>query len=181
MNEKKYIVLSGASGVGKSTVLNRIRMKRPDLTFAVSWTTRPPREEEDESSYSFVSNSQFEEAIRENTFVEWVCENGIYYGTPKSELAPGERIIFDVDTRGGLAIKKAYPEAVLVFLTAEEAEIRRRLQHREKGRMDPSVFEARMARLEKETARALEYYDYIIENIDMEACVEQILRIIDTN
>ena len=92
MEKKQYIVVSGCSGVGKTTVLKRIREERPELLFSVSWTTRPPRPEEDASAYTFVSTSQFEEGIRADAFLEWICKDGDYYGTPKQGLTAGKRI-----------------------------------------------------------------------------------------
>ena len=105
-------VISGAPGVGKSTVLKHLREKRKDLRFAISSTTRAPRPEETSEDYEFVTEDQFKDAIRKNLFVEYVFEGEVYYGTPKSELQerfPGEIIIADVDCKGGISIQKAFP------------------------------------------------------------------------
>lgn len=180
---KKYIVISGAPGVGKSTILRSIRVKRPEFKFSVSWTSRAPRPEESEEDYHFVSASRFREAIQGGVFLEWVKTGDVYYGTPKPAQEDAVRILFDVDTHGGLAIHGAYPRDTLrIFITAPKEEICRRLTEREAARMDPAVLQGRIDRIDTETETALAHYDHIVQNEDdVEACVEQILRIIDTN
>lgn len=113
MKNKKYIVISGASGVGKSSLLKCIREERPELLFSVSVTDREPRPEENEDSYEFVSTATFEECIRKEALLEWVREGGVYYGTRKSaleNLCAGDHILLDLDTKGGIAVKRAYPD-----------------------------------------------------------------------
>lgn len=180
----KHIIISGGSGVGKSTILKRILSTRPSIRFCVSWATRSPRPDEDETDYTFVTPQQFRDAARDGLFLEWVKISNkadeVYYGTPRMSCAEGERVLYDVDTQGGLAIQSAYPQdTLLIFITAPEKLIRQRLEQREAGHMNPAVLEARMARLEEETACAEAHYHHIIVNNDLEECVKKILTIID--
>lgn len=179
----RFIIVSGAPGVGKSTLLKRIRKARPELLFSVSTTTRPPRPEEDHGAYEFVSTTEFEEDIRAGAFLEYVREGKVYYGSRKNVLesvADKERMIFDVDTYGGLCIFHAYPEdTVLIYVYAPKNIVEMRLRQREEHRMPADVLEARLARWETETKRAMAHYHYQVENVDLEACVAQILDIID--
>ena len=180
----KHIVVSGGSGVVKSTILKRICSARPSIRFCVSWATRSPRPGEDETDYTFVTPQQFRDAANASLFLEWVKISNnageVYYGTPRMSCTEEECVLYDVDTQGGLAIQAAYPqETLLIFIAAPEELIRQRLEQREAGRMNPAVLEARMARLQEETACATAHYHHIIVNDDLEECVKNILTIID--
>lgn len=183
MKSKKYIVISGAPGVGKSTILKHIREARPDLLFSRSCTDRPPRPEEAPDAYEYISTSQFEEGIRDGVFLEYVYAGGVYYGSRKSaleKLADDDRILMDLDTRGGLSVVGAYPdETLLLYIYAPKHVVEMRLRQREEHRMPADVLEARLARWETETERAFAHYHYQVENADLETCVAQILDIID--
>ena len=177
-------VISGAPGVGKSTVLKHLREKRKDLRFAISSTTRAPRPEETSEDYEFVTEDQFKDAIRKNLFVEYVFEGEVYYGTPKSELQerfPGEIIIADVDCKGGISIQKAFPGTITIFINAKSEIIEQRLRNRESGRMEESVINARLRRIDTEKELATKYYNIIVENDRVEGCAALIHRIIDAH
>ena len=183
MKKKKYIVISGAPGVGKSTVLKRIKEERPKLLFSRSATDRLPRPEEGPDAYEFISTSQFEADIRDGLFLEYVFAGGVYYGTRKSvleELSDEDRILLDLDTQGGLCVLGAYPDdTLLVYIYAPKQVVEMRLRQREEHRMPADIIEARLARWEEETKRAFAHYHYQVENADLETCVAQILDIID--
>ena len=183
MKKKKYIVISGAPGVGKSTVLKRIKEERPKLLFSRSATDRPPRPEEGPDAYEFISTPQFEADIRAGVFLEYVFAGGVYYGTRKSvleELSDEERVLMDLDTQGGLCVLSAYPDdTLLLYIYAPKHVVEMRLRQREEHRMPADVLEARLARWETETKRAFSHYHYQVENADLETCVAQILDIID--
>lgn len=183
MKSKKYIVISGAPGVGKSTVLKHIREARPNLLFSKSCTDRPPRPEEEPDAYEYISTSQFEAGIRDGIFLEYVFAGGVYYGSRKSDLeklADEDRILMDLDTQGGLSVLSTYPnDTLLLYIYAPKRIVEMRLRKREAHRMPKDVLEARLARWDTETAHAFAHYHYLVENADLETCVAQILDIID--
>jgi len=178
----KLVVVSGASGVGKSQVIKRLVAL--GLEVGVSHTSRPRREEEtDHVDYHFVSAEVFREMIAREELLEWKYRTGLYYGLSKQECersaaskAPG--FVVDLDTSGGLAVKKHFPEAILIFLTAGKAEIERRLRSREGSRMSEEeiLFRLKMGQEELEVAKC--HYDHIIENKDLEECVAQVMACI---
>ena len=182
MKNRRVIILSGVPGVGKSTLLKKIREARPNLLFSRSCTDRPPRPEEDSNAYEYISCPEFEAGIRDNIFLEHVYEGGVHYGTRKNilkNLANGDRILMDLDTQGGLSILQAYPDdTLLIFIYAPKEVVANRLRSREEGRMSSEVINNRLARWDAENIRAAQYH-YIVENIELDTCLEQLLAIID--
>lgn len=179
------VVLSGTSGVGKSVVLETVRKKRNDLRFSISSTTRAPRPEETNMDYHFVTEDAFLKNM--DNYIEFVCENGVYYATERTEVLPrypGEIVVLDVDCAGGLAVKQAFPHdtVVLIFITAPKEVVEQRLRGRETGgRMDEATIQARLARYDTEYAKAAASYDYIVENTgSIEECASHIIDIIDS-
>ena len=146
----KLFAISGPSGVGKNSVLNRVMQLRDRVQYSVSATSRPMRPGEiDGKSYYFVTREQFEQMIAAGELLEHAEYVGNYYGTPlkpiQAALAAGTDVVMDVDVVGALNIKKRLPEAVLVFMAAPSmAEIRRRLASR--GDVSPELMEKRMDR-----------------------------------
>ena len=144
----KLFAISGPSGVGKNSVLNRVMQLRDRVQYSVSATSRPMRPGEiDGKSYYFVTREQFEQMIAAGELLEHAEYVGNYYGTPlkpiQAALAAGTDVVMDVDVVGALNIKKRLPEAVLVFMAAPSmAEIRRRLASR--GDVSPELMEKRM-------------------------------------
>lgn len=153
----KLFAISGPSGVGKNSVLNRVMQLRDRVQYSVSATSRPMRPGEiDGKSYYFVTREQFEQMIAAGELLEHAEYVGNYYGTPlkpiQAALAAGTDVVMDVDVVGALNIKKRLPEAVLVFMAAPSmAEIRRRLASR--GDVSPELMEKRMDRQNGNTAR----------------------------
>lgn len=180
--EGLLFVLSGPSGVGKNTVLKEVLAKRPDLTYSISATTRPPRGQEvDGVNYYFLTEEQFLAERQQNGFLEWAEIYGHYYGTPKKQvlalLQKGQHVILDVDIQGAAQIRQNYANAVLIFLYPPSiAELIRRL--RERNTEDEEAIRKRLAYIEKELA-AVEFYDYVVVNDHLdEACmrVESIIN-----
>lgn len=177
----KLYVFSGASGVGKSTVLSQVMQKNPSLRFSVSATTRPPRPGEVEGqSYYFVSHDRFQEMIRENAFVEYDEHMGNFYGTPKFQLEEkleNGSVLLDIEPVGALNVKAQRPDAVLIFIAPPSPE---ELERRLRGRGDTSEEQIRIrqdrVRWEMEQSKK---YDYIVINDQVETCVDKILAIID--
>lgn len=176
----KLFAVSGPSGVGKNTVLNRVVQQRERVQYSVSATSRAMRPGEIEGkSYYFVSREEFERMIAAGELLEHAEYVGNYYGTPLAPicaaLEQGVDVVMDVDVVGALNIKKRLPEAVLVFLTAQSlAEIRRRLEKR--GDVSPEAMKKRLERAKWEYKQAYQY-DYLVVNDRVEHAVNELLSI----
>ena len=180
MSKGKLFVISGASGVGKSTVLARVMAKREDLRFSVSATTRAPRPGEvDGQSYYFIDKPQFEEMIRQDAFVEYDDHMGNFYGTPKAQLEEKLQtgsVILDIEPNGAFRVRSQRPDAVLIFIAPPSAEeLERRLRSRGDTSQEQIAMRLERANWELEQSKT---YDYIVVNDQVEACVAQILNII---
>ena len=181
MSRGKLIVISGASGVGKGTVLNRMMEKRKDLSFSVSATTRPPRPNEvDGVHYYFISRERFEQMIAQGAFLEYDNHAANYYGTPRAqaeEKRENGHVLLDIEPNGAKAVKEAAPEAVLVFIMPPSME---ELERRLRGRGDTSEeqIQMRMKRAVWEMEQR-SWYDHVVVNDDADRCAEEILNIID--
>ena len=180
MSKGKLFVISGASGVGKSTVLKKVMADRDDLLFSVSATTRAPREGEvDGVNYYFLTRPQFEEKIRNGEFLEYDEHHETLYGTPASEVLKKQEtghVILDVEPNGAFNVRKARPDATLIFIMPPSWEV---LETRLRGRGDtsPEQIEIRLNRAKWEMEQSGSY-DYIVINDQVEACAEEILKII---
>ena len=176
----KLFAISGPSGVGKNSVLNRVMQQRDRVQYSVSATSRPMRPGEvDGKSYYFVTRQQFESMIENGELLEHAEYVGNYYGTPirpiQDALESGRDIVMDVDVVGALHIKARMPEAVLVFLTAPSmAEIRRRLEKR--GDVAPEAMKQRLERAKWEYSQAYQY-DYLVVNDTVEHAAQELLAI----
>lgn len=176
----KLFAVSGPSGVGKNTVLNRVVQQRERVQYSVSATSRAMRPGEIEGkSYYFVSREEFERMIAAGELLEHAEYVGNYYGTPlapiRAALEQGVDVVMDVDVVGALNIKKRLPESVLVFLTAQSlAEIRRRLEKR--GDVSPEAMKKRLERAKWEYKQAYQY-DYLVVNDRVEHAVDELLSI----
>lgn len=176
----KLFVISGASGVGKSTVLSRVMQSRDDLLFSVSATTRAPRPgEQDGISYYFVSKDTFLDMIQKDAFLEYDAHMDNYYGTPKSQVEEKlckAHVILDIEPNGAFAVRKARPDAVLIFIAPPSLQD---LENRLRGRGDTSEDQIRLrqerAFWEMEQSKR---YDYTVINDQVETCAEEILKII---
>lgn len=131
----KVIIFSAPSGAGKTTITRHVLTSFPQLEFSVSATTRAPRgKEKNGTDYYFISRDEFEQRIKADDFVEWEeVYSGNYYGTLKSEVeriwASGKHVVFDVDVKGGIHLKKIYgSRALSVFIMPPSiAELEKRL------------------------------------------------------
>ncbi len=180
MSKGKLFVISGASGVGKSTVLNKVMQRRKDLLFSVSATTRPPRPGEEEAvSYYFVSKDRFRSMVEQGEFVEYDAHMNNFYGTPRSQLedklAQGN-VILDIEPNGAFAVRQARPDAVLIFIAPPStAEVERRLRSR--GDTGEEQIQLRLQRAQWEMEQSKKY-NYIVINDRVENCVDEMLKII---
>ena len=137
----KLVVISAPSGAGKTSIAREILRLNPSLSFSVSATTRTKRTEETNGKdYFFLTKDEFLRRVEAGEFVEWETIYGNYYGTLKAEvdraLEGGRHLLFDVDVKGGLSIKRQYPEALMVFIRPPSLEI---LQQRLRDRNTEDV------------------------------------------
>ncbi len=178
--KNRLFVISGASGVGKSTVLSRVMAQRLDLLFSVSATTRLPRPGETEGvSYYFVTRERFQELIAQDAFLEYDAHMDNCYGTLASQvdkkLEKGS-VILDIDPNGAFQVRSRRPDAVLIFIAPPSMEeLERRLAGR--GDTSPEQMQIRLNRAQWEMEQSKKY-DYIVCNDQVEACAGKILTII---
>ncbi|MDE7176610.1 MAG: guanylate kinase [Lachnospiraceae bacterium] len=176
------IVVSGFSGAGKGTLMKKLVAEYEGYGLSISATTRKPRPgEEDGREYFFLSKEEFEQKIADNALIEYAQYCGNYYGTPKdyveNQMALGRDVILEIEIQGALAVKKQYPDAILLFVTPPSAEeLRRRLSGR--GTETAEVIDRRLRRAAEE-AQGIEAYDYILINDDLETCVKELHAIVD--
>ena len=160
-------VVSGPSGAGKDTLVDALRGRRPSLRYSVSATTRSPRpEERDEEHYFFVSNLEFDRVLRDGGLLEWREYGGNLYGTPRDyverTLAEGYDVIMKPEVNGALAVKAAYPDAVLIFLVPDRfSHLRERLLAR---RTETNEEIARRLEIAQEEMQSIRRFDYIVVN-----------------
>ena len=179
----KLIVISGPSGVGKTTLLKRLYEKCPQVRASISATTRPPRPGEHIGvDYHFISQQEFERRRSAGEFLECfeVFGRGQWYGTLKSEVAPslaaGQSIVLEIDVQGTLAVVEQHPEALTIFVhPGSVTELENRLRGR--GTETPESIARRL-----EVARAeLQYadrYQYRVVNDDVDRAVQEICQIL---
>jgi guanylate kinase len=181
MARGKLVVISAPSGAGKTTIARAILEAHPTLRFSVSATTRPVRDGEKEGrDYFFLTKEEFRPRIDEGEFVEWEEIYGNYYGTLRQEvdraLEEGRHILFDIDVKGGLSIRKRYPESLLIFICPPSLQI---LNERLRNRKTENEFSVsqRMARvpLEMELGAA---FDHQVVNDDLHRAIAEVNAIV---
>lgn len=174
------IVISGFSGAGKGTVVKKL-VEEYGYSLSVSATTRAPREGEvNGREYYFKTVDEFRNLIDYNGFIEWAQYVENYYGTPRKfveqEMAAGRDVILEIEVQGAMNVKRQYPDALLIFVTAPSAEaLRDRLAGR--GTESQDVIDKRMKRASEE-AEDIKEYEYIAINDDLDECVHTVHSII---
>ena len=180
MHNGKLFVISGASGVGKSTVLANVMSRRKDLEFSVSATTRAPRPNEiDGVHYYFVTNEKFQKMIDNHEFVEYDGHMGKFYGTPRAQLEEKlshSHVILDIEPVGAFNVLKQRPDAVLIFIAPPSMEeLERRLRSRGDTKEEQILMRLERANWEMEQSKK---YNYIVFNNQVDTCADEILNII---
>jgi len=177
------LVVSGPSGSGKSTICARLR-EDPRVEFSVSSTTRAPRPGEvDGRDYHFVDKARFRAEIERGAFIEWAEVHGNLYGTPRlpmeHALKAGRVFLLEIDVQGGAQLKALGLPGLYVFVAPPDMDVlRRRLEQR--GTDAPEVIERRMTRAQEEM-RAVDRYDHVIVNRDLETTVAEVRRLCGLN
>ena len=181
MSKGHLFVISGSSGVGKSSVLKEVMARRSDLQFSVSATSRPPRPgEENGVQYYFVSREAFCQMIEEGAFVEHDYHMDNYYGTLKSEILNKTRscnLVLDIEPVGALRVREIYPEATLIYIAPPSLDI---LEERIRKRNDTPEEQIKVRRERAAWEHAQQdKYDYVVINDDLDRCVKQVEDILD--
>lgn len=178
----RLFVVSGPAGVGKGTLVSRVRAKRPSLGLPVSATTRSPRPGEvDGESYHFLTDEEFSSLVERGEFLEWAQVHDHRYGTLRSEvdacLSRGESVVLEIDVQGGNNVKRAYPDVVRIFIEPPSWEV---LVGRLRGRGTESEesLNIRLRTAQGELALA-HTYDVRIVNDDLDEAVAELERTLE--
>jgi guanylate kinase len=176
------LVLSGPSGAGKGTLVERLIAARPECVFSISATTRPRRASEaDGVEYEFVTAEEFERRRSAGWFLEWAEVHGCLYGTPvrfvDEQVRSGRVVVLDVDVQGGASVRRARPEAVSVFIYPPSFDaLRQRLRAR--GMDAEDVVERRLRNAPGELSQWREY-DYLVVNDELDQALARLVAIVD--
>ena len=183
MNKRGILaIISGFSGAGKGTFVNKL-LEKDNYAVSISATTREPRQGEvDGKNYFFKSRDEFENMIENNQLIEYAEYVGNYYGTPRDyvfkKLEEGYDVILEIEMQGALKVKEKFPETALIFITPPSAdELKKRLVGR--GTETIEQIDKRMSRAVDE-CDYMNKYDYIVVNDDLDECVDEIHRLLQS-
>ena len=180
-NQKKLIILTGPSGVGKGTVVKQILGKDKNIWLSISATTREPRQGEKEGgNYYFLNKEKFKEMIEQNLFLEWAQFAGNYYGTPLSsvneKIKKGFIVLLEIEVEGAKQIKEKFPHSLSIFLLPpDKAELERRIRNR--GTESEEAIKKRLSRANYEIS-ASDDFDFSLVNYNVDETAKRIIKII---
>jgi guanylate kinase len=177
-----FLVIAGPSGVGKGTIVRRLLELDPSIWVSVSATTRHPRASEVEGrEYWFLDPDEFQRRLDAGGFLEAFDVFGARYGTPRApidaHLDAGDSVLAEVDVNGALAIREAFPTALLVFIKPPSREELRARLHARDPSADATELERRLAAADAEEAKAASF-DRIVVNDDLERAVQEISTLV---
>ncbi len=181
--QRNLIIISGPSGVGKSTICKQV-VEKLNAFLSVSSTTRPQSESEQQGrEYNFLPQQEFEAMIQNDTFLEYAEVFGNYYGTPKEPvdeaLAAGRIVILEIDVQGALRVKKVRPQAQTIFiLPPRTKDLQERITGRGRGE-DEETKKCRLETASREIAAAWQHYDHMVINDDLSQAIQEVVDIID--
>jgi guanylate kinase len=184
-SDGKLVIISGPSGVGKSTICRRLVKEYYNTALSVSVTTRPKADNEvDGRDYYFVSSDEFNEWLEQGRFLEYAEVFGNMYGTLKDNvdktIAEGKTIILEIDVQGALQVKEKYPDAKMIFiLPPTQKDLVERMNGR--GRDNEETAKIRLQGADNEIAAAWRYYNNMVINDDLAAAVSEVAQIAGLN
>ena len=182
-NQKKLIILTGPSGVGKGTVVKEILGKDKNIWLSISATTREPRAGEKEGeNYYFLNEEKFKEMIDQNLFLEWAKFAGNFYGTPlysvKERIKKGFTVLLEIEVEGAKQIKEKFPNSLSIFLLPpDKAELERRIRNR--GTEEEEAIKKRLSRANYEISVSNEF-DFALTNHNVDETAKKIIKLIKT-
>jgi guanylate kinase len=177
----KLVVISGPSGVGKSTICREV-IRRTDAVLSVSATTRSRSQQEiDGVDYWFTSRDRFLDRVRKNEFLEYAEVFGNLYGTPRDKveesLNAGKTVILEIDMQGGRQVRQNCPDVILICIVPPNVDdLVKRISSR--ARDSQEVIGKRMEAAQREIAAAKEFYKYIVVNDNLENAINEVINII---
>jgi len=180
----KVVIVSGPSGVGKSTICKEVVKRLQHTYLSVSVTTRTKAKgEADGQDYQFISKQQFQKRIKNGQMLEYAEVFDNLYGTPKDKvveaLAAGKTVILEIDIQGAKQVKEIYKDAVMIFiLPPNQKELLERISSR--GREDAKSVEERLGWADAEFTAAQQYYEHMVVNEDLQQAVNKVVQIIQT-
>jgi len=179
----KVVIVSGPSGVGKSTICKGVVKQLNSVYLSVSVTTRPRGAGETHGKdYWFVSEQEFQEMIKRGLLLEHAEVFGHLYGTPKDRvdeaLQAGKTVILEIDVQGAKQAKLFFPDAVMIFILPPSAKVLAERMGR-RGREDTRIAEERLNGASNEIAAAWQYYEHMVINEDLQQAVREVAQIIE--
>jgi guanylate kinase len=181
----KVVIVSGPSGVGKSTICKEVAKQLKNVYLSISVTTRPrSKAEVDGQDYWFISENEFQQRIDKGLLLEHAEVFGHLYGTPKEKvdeaLQRGSSVILEIDVQGARQVKRIYKDAVMIFIfPPSQRELAERMKLR--GREDMESAEERLEGASGEIAAAWQYYKHMVINDDLQQAVKEVMEIIQQN